>query len=143
MKSIYITVEMDFVYGNETHVQKWSYFLHTLDARVFFQPKDWQASLVLIVHSLLHRHHAHKILVSFLRKSKYFSLFSSVVDPDSVGSASFWQIRIIHFHVKVGCGCRSASKRCRSKIHNTVFPVNMVGNWPQTSGNYIWRQWNS
>jgi hypothetical protein len=54
---------MDFVCGNETHVQKWRYFLHTLDARVFFQPKDWQASLVLIVHSLLHRHFAHKILV--------------------------------------------------------------------------------
>jgi hypothetical protein len=64
MKFIYYTVEVDFVCGNEIHVQKWRYFLRTLDARVFFQPKDWQASLVLIVHFLLHRHEAHKIFFS-------------------------------------------------------------------------------
>ncbi len=44
---------------------------------------------------------------------------------------------------KVGSGCRSVSKRCRSKIQNSVFSVKMVGDWPQKSGNYIWWQWNS
>ncbi len=44
---------------------------------------------------------------------------------------------------KVGSGCRSASKRCRSKIHNTVFPVNMVGDWSQKSLTHICWQCNS
>jgi hypothetical protein len=34
-------------------------------------------------------------------------------------------------------------KQCRSKIHNAVFPVNMVSGWLQKSGNFIWWQWNS
>jgi hypothetical protein len=51
-----------------------------------------------------------KILVSFLRKSKYFSLFSSVVNQDPIGTASFWQIQDHPFRPNV-------------KINNTFFRI--------------------